>query len=25
VQEFGLDFWQDYIDCPSIVGLECLK
>lgn len=25
VQEFGLDFWQDYIDCPSIIGVECFK
>ena len=25
VQEFGEEFWQDFLDCAPIVGIECLK
>ncbi|MDJ0571161.1 MAG: methyltransferase domain-containing protein [Pleurocapsa sp. MO_192.B19] len=25
VQEFGQEFWQDFLDCAPIVGIECLK
>ena len=25
VQEFGRDFWQDFLDYAPIVGIECLK
>jgi ubiquinone/menaquinone biosynthesis C-methylase UbiE len=25
VQEFGLEFWQDFIDYPSIVCIQCLN
>ena len=25
VQEFGNEFWQDFLDCAPIVGIECLK
>ena len=24
-QKFGKDFWQDFLDYPPIVGIECLK
>ena len=25
VQEFGQEFWQDFLDCAPIIGIECLK
>ncbi|BAY25951.1 type 11 methyltransferase [Calothrix sp. NIES-2100] len=25
VEEFGQEFWQDFLDCVPIVGIECLK
>ncbi|WP_392535107.1 class I SAM-dependent methyltransferase [Nostoc sp. C117] len=25
VEEFGEQFWQDFIDCMPIIGIECLK
>ncbi|MDJ0690633.1 MAG: class I SAM-dependent methyltransferase [Xenococcaceae cyanobacterium MO_188.B32] len=25
VQEFGQEFWQDFLDCAAIIGIECLK
>ncbi len=25
VREFGQEFWQDFLDCAPIVGIECLK
>ncbi|MBD2409789.1 SAM-dependent methyltransferase [Nostoc calcicola FACHB-389] len=25
VQEFGEEFWQDFIDCVPIIGIECVK
>ncbi|MDZ7957927.1 MAG: class I SAM-dependent methyltransferase [Aulosira sp. DedQUE10] len=25
VEEFGQEFWQDFLDCMPIVGIECLK
>ena len=25
MQEFGHEFWQDFVDYPPIVGIECLK
>ncbi|MBW4676566.1 MAG: class I SAM-dependent methyltransferase [Desmonostoc geniculatum HA4340-LM1] len=25
VEEFGEEFWQDFIDCVPIIGIECIK
>lgn len=25
LQEFGQEFWQDYLDFPPLVGIECVK
>ncbi|MEJ2098784.1 MAG: methyltransferase domain-containing protein [Desulfobacterales bacterium] len=25
IQKFGQEFWQDFIDCQPIIGIECLK
>ncbi|PHJ55341.1 methyltransferase type 11 [Nostoc linckia z18] len=25
VEEFGQEFWQDFIDCVPIIGIECVK
>lgn len=25
VEEFGQEFWQDFLDCVPIIGIECLK
>ncbi|MDZ8052155.1 MAG: class I SAM-dependent methyltransferase [Aulosira sp. ZfuVER01] len=25
VEEFGQEYWQDFLDCMPIVGIECLK
>lgn len=25
IQKYGQDFWQDFIDYPTLIGIECLK
>ena len=25
IKKFGPEFWQDFIDCQPIIGIECLK
>lgn len=25
VEEFGQEFWQDFLDCMPLIGIECLK
>lgn len=25
VEEFGQEFWQDFLNCVPIIGIECLK